>query len=276
MKKLHRAPLFGASIIALATLLAACGGGGGGGGGTTPPVGGGTPTPPNATPTPTPVATATPTPGTSGTLSIAGNPLANATVVFTCGCNGDGGKISTDANGNYQIGYTAPSVLGNGTYSPSGHNLMVVGYASTGTQAWTMQFLGNSPATNLNLGSSNSDLAATAASLYIYYAASQLASSDKTFDWFNFNQIATFAQHLRGSSLTSAEAKLLTDITSEQAAGHTLYPGFAPTWDPNKSTASNATIAADVRAVYQGGMSADATLPTPCPAANACTGAPTP
>jgi hypothetical protein len=209
-------------------------------------------------------------------LSINGVPLANDTVVFTCGCNGNGGKITTDGSGNYVIGSSAPAVTGGGSYTPSGNNLMVVGYAASGTQAWTMQFYGHTPSHDLTLGSNTSDLASTAASLYVYYAASVVNSADKTFDWFNFNTIIAFAQHLRsGSGLTTSEQHLLTDITSEQTAGHTLYPGFAPTWDPNGSHSFSATLGADVKAVAAD-KGADSTIPTPCPGVNQCSGAPTP
>lgn len=277
MNKLHRAPLFGATMITLAALLAACGGGGGGGG-TTPPVGGGsTPNPPVGTPTP--IATSTPTPSVTGTIAISGTALANATLIFTCGCNGDAGKLTTDASGGYTITGSAPSVTGTGTYTATGHNLMIVGYAPSGTQAWTMQFLGSTPAHNLNLGSATSDTADAAAALYVdYSAATQLpaGTTDQTFDWFNFNTIAAFAAHLR-TAPTANEQNLLTTIAREQAAGHTLYPGAsAPKWDPNGSKTTNAAITSAIKAVQADGLSADSTLPTPCPAANQCTGAPTP
>lgn len=284
-------------MITLAALLAACGGGGGSGGGsgTTPPVGGGsTPAPPVGTPTPvgstpapgqtpppgqTPTPVQTPTPSVTGTIAIAGVPLANSILVFTCGCNGDAGKMTTDANGGYTITGSAPSVTGNGTYTASGHNLMIVGYAGSGTQAWTMQFLGATPAHDMTLGSNTSDTASAAAALYVdYSAATQLpaGTTDQTFDWFNFNTIAAFAQHLR-TSPTANEQKLLTTITNEQAAGHTLYPGTsAPRWDPNGSKTTNATITSALKAVQADGLGADQTLPTPCPAANQCTNAPTP
>src|ERR1700719_1899896 len=104
MKRFSTAPLLGASIIAAASLLAACGGGGGGGstipGGTSPTPGpsspGATPTPVGSTPTPAP----TPTPGAQGQVTLSGNALANAIVVFTCGCSGEAGEVHSDASGN--------------------------------------------------------------------------------------------------------------------------------------------------------------------------------
>lgn len=273
MKNMRTAPLFGALSIALAALLTGCGGGGGGGGGGSSPV--------HAPVPPAPVPTATP--GGTGQLVLNGTPLANDSVVFTCGCTGDGGKISTDGSGNYTVTGSAPSVLSPGTsYVPNGHNLMIVGYTGT-TQVWTMLFLGNSPATNLNLSntpataSANvSDTASTAAALYVYYAAgTQVSGGDHTFDWFNFNQIIAFAQHLR-SAPDAHEQTLLTDIAAAQTAGQSLYPGFVPQWNIVTGEGVNAKITADVKQVAADGPAADSTLPVPCSAPNACTGAPTP
>lgn len=273
MKNTRTAPLFGASIFALAALLTACGGGGGGGGGTTPPTGGATPAPPAATPSPTP------TPGGTGTLSIGSSPLANDNVVFTCGCNGDGGLITTDANGNYTITGSAPSVLTPGsTYTASDHNLMIVGYTGD-TQVWTMMFLGNTPAHNAyltSLAGNPSSPVTTAAALYVYYAAgTQISGSDKSFGWFNFSQIAQFANQL-ATAPDPAESKLLADVQNQEAAGASLYPGFKPTWSAVSSEGVNPTITADVQAIANGGLSADNTLPTPCPSKDGCSNAPTP
>ncbi len=302
MKINTRASLAAASTLMLTALLAACGGGGGGG--TTPPTNGGggggsTPAPPNTTPTPpgstpgpgsTPTPTPTASPGGTGTVTISGKALANATVVFTCGCTGDGGKITTNASGQYSVGFSAPSVANPGQkYSPTLGNLMIVGYApSSQTQTWTMMFLGSTPSHDLNLSSTPnnasanvSDTASTAAALYVYYAAAtQLKASvtDRTFNWFNFNTIAQFAQHLRaGQGLTAAETKLLNDITAQQTAGKSLFPGSKlPTWNAVSTDGLNSTVTNDLSAVASGGISADGTLPTPCPSAGSCTGAPTP
>jgi len=185
MKRFSTAPLLGASIIATATLLAACGGGGGGG--STIP-GGTTPTPvssPGATPTPigsTPAPAATPTPGAQGQVTLAGNALAHALVVFTCGCSGEAGEIRSDASGNYTITASATAVpASSAPYTPPGHNLMVVGYEpATHGQTWTMEFFGNTPAHDLNLSGTNgpnvSDQYTTAAALYVYYETIQYYS----------------------------------------------------------------------------------------------------
>lgn len=279
-----RASLAAASTLMLTALLAACGGGGGGGGSTPPVTGGGggsTPTtPPTGSPTSTPTSPAppTPSPGASGALTLNGSPLTNAMVAFTCGCTGDAGKIQTDGSGNYTINAVtgAPSVLYSGkTYVPSGHNLLVVGYAAapSKTQAWTMLFLGNTPSHNLTL--SNTDVAATAAALYVYYEASLINNNDKTFDWFNFNQIIAFAQHLRQtSSLDATETKFLTDITNAQTNGQTLFPVGASWSNVISADGTNGAISADIQAVAKD--TNDSTLPTPCPGIGQCSGAPTP
>lgn len=287
MKKMTRASLAAASTLMLTALLAACGGGGGGGGTTPPTTGGGgsTPTPvtsPTGSPTTVPPTTApppTPSPGATGALMLNGSPLASATVAFTCGCTGDAGKIQTDATGNFTInGVTgAPSALNSGkTYVPSGHNLLVVGYANapSKTQTWTMLFLGNTPAHNLTL--SNSDVAATAASLYVYYAASIINNNaDKTFDWFNFNQILAFTSHLRQSP-DATEQKFLTDVANAQTAGQSLFPVGAAWNTAISSDGTNGVIYADVQAVAKD--TSDSTVPTQCTGSlpQPCTGAPTP
>ena len=148
-----------------------------------------------------------------------------------------------------------------------------------------MEYLGMTPSYDLNLSSSPSnatanvtDTAATAAALYIYYEAaysSQITGSDRTFDWFNFNQIDAFAEHLR-TTPSADEAKLLSDISSAQQAGSSLYPGFVPTWNAVAGDKTNATITTDIQTVASDGTSVDATLPTPCPGADECTGTPTP
>lgn len=291
MKNTNRASLALASTLLLTALLAACGGGGGGG--ATPPTntgggggsnsgggggtggggGGSTPTPPASTPTPIPTAS----PGGSGTMMLGGNALATSMLVFTCGCTGDGGKLTTDGQGNYTInGVTgASSVLNPGkNYVPSGHNLMIVGYANapSHTQTWTMMFLGNTPSHNLSLG--NNDVPSTAAALYVYYAASLVNNNDKTFDWFNFNQIIAFTQHLRNAP-DATETKFLKDVTAAQSASQSLFPVAAAWNSAASSDTTNATILADVQAVAKD--AADSTIPTQCPSGpNTCAGAPTP
>lgn len=273
-----RMPIAAATVMTLALALAACGGGGGGGGTTPPTSGGGG----GGTGTPTSNPTSNPTESATGQLTINGVDLANAKVTYTCGCNQGAALVSTDANGNYTITQTAPAApSGNGTYQLLGHNVLVVGYATnSNTQAWTMNFVGNTPATDQSLNAS--DDAATAAALYLYYEVGYnptiKASTDRTFDWFNYNTVSGWVTHLRsGTGLTAAEIKLLSDITTAQSAGTSLFPytPSSPSWEP-VSDGSNGTIASDLSAVATGGQTADTALPTPCPAAGQCTGAPTP
>lgn len=280
MKRLLSGPLFGVCAVALAASVAACGGGGGGGS-TTPPTGGGT-TPPSGggttpTPSPTSSASSSPTQSAQGQLTINGTAISNAKVTFTCGCNQGAGLTTTSSGGNYTITSTAPlAPSGKGTYTLQGHNVLIVGYApGSSTQAWTMDFVGNTPASDLNL--SASDDAAAAAALYLFWEVAFNPtiknSTDQTFDWFNFNTISAFVSHLR-SSPDAAESKLLSDISGAQSGGTSLFP-YSTSWNPT-SDGSNGTIASDIQAVASGGLSADATLPTPCPAVDECTGAPTP
>jgi hypothetical protein len=285
MKRLLSGPLFGVCALALAASVAACGGGGGGGS-TTPPTGGGT-TPPSggsssspkssSSPTASPSASATPTASAQGQLSINGSSVNNAKVTYTCGCNQGAGLISTNASGSYTLTSTAPlAPSGTGTYTLQGHNVLVIGYApGSATQAWTMDFVGNSPATDLNL--SATDDAAAAASLYLFWEVAFNPtiknSTDQSFDWFNYNQISAFVSHLR-SSPDAAETQLLNDISAAQSSGTSLFP-YNPSWNPT-SDGTNSTISSDISAVVSGGTAADATLPTPCPAVDQCTGAPTP
>jgi hypothetical protein len=209
--------------------------------------------------------------------------VANATVAFTCGCSAQAGETTTNAGGNYTITPTATAIPAapNPTYTAvPGRNYLIIGYALTGTQVWTMEFLGNSPATNLNLSSSPTNLqdnitdtADTAAALYIFYESQN--DSDQSFDLWNFNTIDAWAQKLRGGSGSPNETKLLSDITASQGAGKSLYPTI-PVWNPQTGASTNATILADLQAIHTDGTMVDPALPTPCPAAGACTGAPTP
>jgi hypothetical protein len=186
---------------------------------------------------------------------------------------------TTNATGGYTVTESAPAApSGSGTYTLQGHDVLVIGYATnSSTQAWTLDFVGNSPATDLNLNTS--DAAAAAAALYLYYEvgynAQITSSSDRTFDWFNYNTVSAWVTHLRsGSGLTAAETTLLSDISSAQSAGQSLFP-YSQSWNPT-SDGTNAKISSDLSAVASGGISADAMLPTPCPGIDQCTGAPTP
>lgn len=220
----------------------------------------------------------------AGSMTLGGAALANATVAFTCGCSAQAGETTTNASGSYTVNPTATAIPAapNPTYTTvPGRNYMIIGYASTGTQVWTMEFLGKSPATNLNLSSSPTnvqsnvnDTASTAAALYIFYESQN--DSDQSFDLWNFNTIDTWAQKLRGGSgLSANETQLLSDITSSQGAGKSLYPTI-PAWNPQAGASENAAILADLQAIHTDGTAVDPALPTPCPAAGACTGAPTP
>ena len=287
MKRFSSAPLLGASIIALCTLLAACGGGGGGGGSTNPPVtnpGGGSGNGGGGGGTGNPSPGTTPTPGANGTMAISGAPMANATVAFTCGCNGQAGKVSADANGNYSINVPAPAFNGGGTYSPAGHNLMVIGYASgSHAQAWTMEFFGATPAHDLNLSLSatgnTSDEVTTATALYVYYETAEYykahPSNDNTYDIWNFDDIAKLYSSLKASGgNNAAEIKLIGDVKTAQANGVSLYP-VIPQWDPSGSisqagSTTNTTIVNDIVNVAKSG---DANLPSIC--GTSCSG-PTP
>jgi hypothetical protein len=217
-------------------------------------------------------------------MTVNGSVLANATVVFTCGCSQQAGETTTNASGNYAIGASATAIPGspNPMYTTvPGRNYMIIGYASSGTQTWTMEFLGNTPATDLNLSSSpktlsmnTSDQAGTAASLYIYYESQN--DSDQSFDLWNFNMIAAWAQKLRsGSGLSAHESSLLQDIASAQSSGKSLYP-TVPVWNPQAGATTNAAILTDLQNIHTDGTAVDPALPTPCPAAGSCSGAPTP
>jgi hypothetical protein len=264
------------ALLALLAALAACGGGSGSG---SP----GSGMPPTTAPT-TASPQATATTSISGAIALNGAAVSNATVAFTCGCSAQAGETMTNSTGAYVIGPTATAIPAspNPTYTAvPGRNYMIIGYASSGTQAWTMEFLGKTQATDLNLSSTPSNLqtnstdtASTAAALYIYYESQN--DSDQSFDLWNFNTIAAWAAKLRaGAGLSAHETQLLADVTSAQGSGASLYP-TVPVWNPQAGAAANATILADLQAVHSDGTTVDPALPTPCPAAGACTGAPTP
>jgi hypothetical protein len=213
-------------------------------------------------------------------MTLNGAPLANAAVVFTCGCSAQAGEAQTDANGNFVIHATATAIPAQPepTYTVvPGRNYVVAGFASNGGQAWTMLFMGNSPATNLNLSLTpaiGADGATAAAALYVYYMAQN--GSDQSFDLWNYNTISTWTQHLRGGTgLSANEAALLADTASAEQTSSSLYPDV-PSWNPQPSAGVNARIRTDILAVHIDGMAVDPLLPTPCPNAGGCTGTPTP
>ncbi len=251
--------------IAFAVLssLSACGGGGGGsssGGG--PPM-----------PTPPPLAA-------SGTLRIAGAPLVNGFVVFSCGCSAQAGTANTDASGNFVLPATslatpsAPSPTY--TLGPD-RNYMVIGSRGTlpgaTTEAWTMEFLAQGSSNNRALNASNiSDAYTAAGALYIFFFTKPNGAGDLAFDQWNFNQVATWVNNLK-TTPTPAEARLIADINSFQGLNRSLFP-VSPSWNRTQ-TGTNPTIASDLRTVQTQGQGADPALPTPCPVAG-CTGTPTP
>jgi hypothetical protein len=283
----------GAGILACSALLAACGGGGGGGSSTPPITGGpapgssGSPAPGGSgSPSPAPSSS----PGATGALTTAAGPIAaGSTVTITCGCTGEAGETSTtDANGDFTFGSTLPAIPTSATpyQIVPGRNYLVVGYNSgSALQAWNMVFVGNVPSHDLMLynGSNGvSSAAAAAASLYVYYWASTLQqnNTDQTFDLFNYNTVAAWAQHLSATSgLTANETAFLNDVAAAQNASQSMFPQTSglPAWDPNPSMyGANAKLTADVQAIQKDGVALDPALPTPCPAANQCTGTPSP
>ena len=245
------------SLLAVALLLPACGGGGGGGAMPSAPGGGGGSQQQTSATGTFQVAVST-SPLTYGALG-------SAQVVFSCGCSAQAGTTSTDSSGNYTLSATSPATptVPNPTYTlTGGRNYVVVGTDGTGTQAWTVQFVGNSPATDLSLG--NSDATTAAAALYVFYYST---TGDLAFDNWNYNTIAAWASVLR-SNPNAAEAKLIADVDAAQVAHTSLWPS-APSWNTSQST--NTTIAGDLGGVK---AAADPALPTPCP--SGCTGTPTP
>jgi hypothetical protein len=219
----------------------------------------------------------------AGTMTLNGAAVANADVAYTCGCSAQAGETMTNAMGNYTVSASATAIPAspNPTYTAvPGRNYMIIGYASSGTQAWTMEFLGKTPATNLNLSSTpgnlqtnSTDTASTATALYIFYESQN--DSDQSFDLWNFNTISAWAQKLRSGSTSPNETKLLSDVSSNQSAGASLYPTI-PVWNPQSGATVNSTILADLQAVHADGTPVDPSLPTPCPGAGMCTGTPTP
>ncbi len=275
-------------LFALA--LAACGGGGGGGGSNPLP---GNPTNPPSSPTtnpssnptsnptshPTSNPTTTPSAAVSGTLpTTQGHSMANASLLFTCGCSAQAGTVAANGSGQFTVTSTSTAVPNHPapTYTAvPGRNYMLIATASgANTQVWTLEFLGKTPATNLNLSGTlgagpTTDAASTAAALYIYKESQ--SNSDTSFDAWNFNAIANwYKKSLAMGGANAAEQKLIADVQSLQGSGTAMWP-TVPVWAPTGST-SNATINTDITAVFKSG---DTNLPTPCPSVG-CASTPTP
>lgn len=262
-------PSFGVAFALLCS-LSACGGGGGsagGGGGTggRPPI-----------PTPAPLSA-------TGNLQIAGVPLANGFVVYSCGCSLQAGTVGTDSAGNFLMPASAaatPSAPAPTYTLGPDRNYVIIGSqspsAGSGSEAWTMEFLAQRSSNNLSLNATNasntSDAFTAAGALYIYYFTQKNGSGDLAFDQWNFNQVLKWISNLKSPAKTPAEQKLLSDIDASQRSNTSLFPK-PPTWNTTQPN-PNAIIAADLKAV-QNQVPADATLPTPCPTSG-CVGAPGP
>ncbi len=246
----------------LATTLAACGGGGGGSNSPTP-----------VTPT------ATPAPAIAGVAAVGGVPLANAKIVFSCGCTGQAGTTTANAAGAYTI---APSTAAtpaapSPTYTTvPGRNYIDVITGSTGAQAWDIVFLGDTPAHNHTLNATNtSDQYTTAAALYIFYHSISTTKAD-AFDTWDFTTIAGWVTAMQTAPLV-AETKLLTDITTLQSANASLYPSNGAAWAP-VGTIPNPVIVTDINGVDAAALAAGLTtrLPQQCTPAGEPCAVPTP
>ncbi len=256
------------AAFALLCSVSACGGGGGSGVGGT---GGGPPIVP-----PAPLSA-------SGNLQIAGAPVGNGFVVYSCGCSAQAGSVGTDSGGNFLIPASAAATPSapNPTYTLGpDRNYLIVGShspsAGSGTEAWTMDFVAQHSANNLSLNATNSgntsDAYTAAGTLYIYYFTQRNGAGDLAYEQWNFNQVLAWVNTLKSPSATAAEKNLITDITAAQQSNRSLFPK-PPTWNTTQPN-PNAIIAADLRAV-QTQVPADPALPTPCPTSG-CTGAPGP
>lgn len=253
-----RLTLFSSLAVTLAATLAACGGGGGSSS-STPPVTGGSSVP-STSPSTAPSSVPTTAPALAGSAAILGTPVANGTVVYSCGCTAQAGTTATAANGTYTIAPSATAIPASPspTYTTvPGRNYVQIVSAGSGAQTWTMNFLGNSAGTTRGLNTGATDEFSTAVALYAYYFANTSNNSDLSFDLWNFPSLATFYNTLK-TSPNGAESTLISDIRAAQGASRSLYP-VAPQWQP--SISSNGTIASDLVAVKASG---DATLPKQC------------
>lgn len=264
----NKTALFSALFL-FTVALAACGGGGGGGGTGGGGGGGG------VTPTPTPQ------PSAAGAATVNGAPLAAANVVFSCGCTDQAGTTTANASGDYTIGATATATPNSPTPTytmvPGRNYVVVAANPTTHQEAWSFFWLGNG-GNNLYLEgqtTATTDQYTAAAALYVYYESP--ANIDQSFDDWNYNSVSNWVNNSLKGSPTTAETKLMNDITSAQTAGTRLYPRTSP-WD-NDPGATNSTIANDIQTINSEGVAADSNLPTPCPVNGTtpqCTGTPTP
>ena len=254
----------GLAGVMLAATLAACGGGGGGG--STPPA-----------PTPTVAPTAVPSIG--GVAAAGGSPLANASIVFSCGCTGQAGTTTADANGNYTLAISTPATPAatSPTYTAvPGRNYLEVITAANGTQAWDITFLGNTPAHNHLLNATNtSDQYTTAAALYVFYNSISATKAD-AFDTWNFTTIASWVTAMQTAPI-GAETTLLNDIVTAQNNHTSLYPSNGAAWAPT-ATVPNTTIKTDLDNLQTAVTSAGLTtrLPQQCTPAGQPCAVPTP
>jgi hypothetical protein len=260
----YRVALSAIIALALAAAVAACSGGGGST--VNPPGGGHSPTP-------------SASPALSGALQLVNggsypaptySNAAAAAVDFSCGCTSVAGSANTDANGNFAlVAVSTPVPTPNPPYTiVGGRNYLIVANPTAGSQAWTIQFAGNSPAHDAYLSASNqSDVYTAAVSLYVFEYS---PGGSEAFDNWNFNALVAWYGQLK-SSPSAPEITLLSDIVTQSKAGAMLWPAV-PKWRPGLSPV-NATIRTDLTNVHT--SAADPLLPTPCPG-GACTGTPTP
>ncbi len=254
---MHGAGLAG---ILLAATLAACGGGGG------------------SSPAPsTPVST--PPPSIGGIAAGNGSPLANASIVFSCGCTGQAGTATADANGNYTlpVSSVATPASPQPTYTAvPGRNYLSVITSSSGVQAWDIAFLGSTPLHNHTLNATNtSDQYTTAAALYVFYNSISTTKAD-AFDTWNFDTIASWVSAMQTSPI-AAETTLLDDITAAQTNHQSLYPSNGAAWAP-AGTVPNTIIKTDLDNLQSAATAAGLTarLPQQCNGGTAPCAVPTP
>lgn len=227
----------------------------------------------------------TQSPGVSGVAQINGTSIGNGAVVYSCSCTGQAGITPTDAAGNFTISAIATAIPA--TPSPTyttvpGRNYTIVAKAPPGAEAWTLEFLGKTPAHNIGLGSGyafSTDLYASAAALYVFWVSANTGNANTSYDQWNMYSIAQWAQYLRNTptaSLSAPEQQFLSDISAAQGTNSTLFP-LMPLWYPGTAPAPNKTIKTDIVNIRTAGGTATDPVPTPCPGGvGQCTGTPVP